>query len=216
MTLARHTLTSAARIAAVIALLHCGPVRAGPAEDYAEGIKRHSAGDLTGAMPLLRRAADAGHAAAQALTAQIADQADSDEEAVEYFRKSALQGNADGQFGLGIMLATGEGVPTDLIEGGKWIALAAEQGHKMAVIELATAYINGGLGIPESERHGPAAQRWIRAAAEHGYLPAMEKLAIAYRGGELGLSADAKEADQWAEKVRKIRNVPKARRNRKG
>lgn len=204
-----------AKTVAAIAIAHCGLAFAGPVEDYTEGAKRYASGDLIAAMPLLRRAADAGHAAAQAAIGEIVDQADSKVEAIGYFRKSAAQGNANGQFGLGIMLAGGEGAPKNLAEGRNWIVLAAEQGHAIAITELASAYITGGLDIPEDARQSTEALRWIRAAADSGYLTAMQRLEAAYRRGELGLSVDNKIADQWAEKIRKTRGGPKDRRKKK-
>lgn len=213
MKLSRHFVASAASLAAVLAVLHAGHALAGPAEDYAEGTKQYAAGDLIAAMPYLQRAADAGHAAAQAAMGEILDQADSADEAIGYYRKSAAQGNADGQFGLGTMLAAGQVAPKNPAEAHKWIVLAAEQGHKLAINELALAYINGGLDIPENSRQSTEALRWIRAAADGGYLTAMEKMAAAYRNGELGLGIDTKAADQWAEKVRKARGIRQGRRN---
>lgn len=212
MTQFHSMLKSAAPLAALLLALHAGPSRAGPTEDYATGTKRYATGDLVGAMPLLRGAADAGHAAAQAVYASILDQADSDAEAIDYFRKAAEQGNADGQFGLGAMLAAGEGAAKNPAEARKWIAAAAEQGHKLAINELALAYINGGLDIDEAARNGADAKRWIGAAADNGYVPAMEKLAAAYRSGELGLAIDVKTADHWADKIRKSRGVRQGRR----
>lgn len=215
MKLAHHSVVSAARIATVIAVFHCGSAQAGPVEDYTEGARLYTAGDLVTAMPLLRRAADAGHAAAQAAIGEIVDQADSKEEAFGYFSKSAAQGNADGQFGLGVMLASGDGAPKNIAEARKWLVLAAEQGHKIAINELAFAYITGGLDIPENARQGTEALRWIRKAADNGYLTAMERLAAAYRGGELGLGVDLKAATEWTDKIHKIRGVPKGRRAKK-
>ncbi|MFA7269582.1 MAG: tetratricopeptide repeat protein [Sterolibacterium sp.] len=206
---------SATGMAASLVILHAGHVQAGPAEDYAEGAKHYATGDLVTAMPLLTRAAKAGNAAAQAALGAILDQADADEEAIGYFRKSAAQGNADGQFGLGVMLSSGEGAPKNLTEARKWITLAAEQGHKGAINELALAYINGGLDIPENVRQSAEALRWIRAAADNGYLTAMEKLAVAYRSGELGLNVDPKLAEQWTDKIRKASGAPKGRRNKR-
>lgn len=212
MKLTRHYFASAASLLAVLAILHAGHAQAGPAEDYAEGTKRYADGDLLAAMPFLQRAADAGHAAAQAAMGGILEQADSPDEAIEYYRKSAAQGNADGQFGLGTMLAAGLAAPKNPAEARKWIALAAEQGHKLAINELALAYINGGLDIPDSTRQSAEALRWIRAAADNGYLTAMQKLAAAYRSGELGLAIDVKAAEQWNEKIRKTRGIRQGRR----
>lgn len=182
------------------------------AEDYDKGYKQYLSGDVVSAMPLLRRAADAGHAAAQALLGDILDQVDYDEEAVQYYRKSAAQNNADGQFGLGHMLAGGQGVEKNLAEARKLIALAAEQGHKLAINELATAYIRGGLDIPEDARKGGEAVRWIQAAADNGYVPAMEALAKGYQDGSYGLTADRKLAEHWAERLRNTTGVRQGRR----
>lgn len=215
-TMTRFRPARAACLAAALALLHAAAAQAGPAEDYAAGTARYANGDLIGAMPLLRGAADAGHAAAQAAIAEILTQADAGAEALEYFRKSATQGNAEGQFGLGAMLAAGQSAPKDPLQAREWIERAAAQGHKLAITELAQAYITGGLDITEEARQSAAAQRWIRAAADVGYLPAMEKLAAAYRAGELGLGVDLKAAELWADKVRKARGVRPGRRQKKG
>lgn len=198
--------------ALTLVLVGASSVQAGPAEDYADGAKRYAAGDVVSAMPILRRAADAGHAAAQATLAEILDLADSDDEAIEYFRKSAIQGNADGQYGLGAMLSAGEGTEKNVVEARKWITAAAEQGHKLAINELAAGYILGTLGIKEAEREDVNAQRWIRLAAENGFLPAMERMAYAYKLGNLGAQADAKIAKQWEDKVNKARGVRQGRR----
>ncbi|MBI4985819.1 MAG: sel1 repeat family protein [Rhodocyclales bacterium] len=206
---------AATAVLAALGPLAAGLARAGAAEDYAAGAKRYAVGDLIAAMPLLRRAADAGHAQAQAAIAEILDQSDSSEEAVEYFRKSAAQGNADGQFGLGTLLAAGQGVPKNPAEARKWILLAAEQGHKLAINELALAYIAGGLDLADSERKGVEAARWIRSSADNGYLAAMEKLVVAYRNGELGFAKDVKASEQWAEKIRTARGIRQGRRNRR-
>ncbi len=207
-----HTLAAAANVAALLAVFHAAPALAGAAEDYAEGAKHYNAGDIVAAMPLLRRAADAGHPAAQATLGTILDHADSDTEALEYFRKAAAQGNADGALGLGNMLVAGEGVARNVPEGRKWIEQAASQGHVMAINVLAQAYISGGLDMPDAERQGAAALRWITVAADNGYLAAMEKLAAAYRNGELGLDVDTKTAKQWEDKIEKLRGPRQTRR----
>lgn len=206
---------AAVGLSVVLGFLCAGPCQAGPAEEYNDGAKRYGDGDLIAAMPLLRKSADAGHAAAQAMLAEILDQSDSSAEAVDYFRKAALQGNADGQFGLGALLAAGQGAPKDAAEGRKWILLAAEQGHKLAINELASAYIVGGLDIPDNARQSAEALRWIRTAAENEYLQAMERLAAAYRNGEFGLAADVKTAAQWEGRINKVRGIRQGQRNKK-
>ncbi len=178
---------------------------AGPQEDYDAGVKAQSDRDMVGAMQMFRRAADAGHAMAQAQLANILDKSEFNLEAVSYYRKSADQGNADGQLGLGTMYAVGEGVKQDLAEARKWVTLAAEQGHKKAINMLAGNYLSGGLGLADAARQGPEALRWITRAAENDNLRAIDALAVAYRTGQYGLAVDPKQADMWAAKANKIR-----------
>lgn len=193
-------------------VLATSAVHAAPDDDYKLGAKNLAQGDLVTAMTHLRKAADAGHAPAQALYGQILDRSDSDEEAVAYFRKSAEQGNPDGQFGLGSMLASSQGAARDLAAARKWIAAAAEQGHKLAINELALAHLTGGLGFAGEIRNDQESQRWIRRASENDFLPAVEGLADAYRNGKFGLEVDPRKADDWAAKARKLRGLKEKRK----
>ena len=61
--------------------------------------------------------------------------------AVRWYRRSAAQGNAQGQFFLGFSYKDGEGVPKDHVLACKWFNLAAAQGQRRAAEvrdELAT------------------------------------------------------------------------------
>lgn len=194
----------------LVLAISCQNVVAGPPEDYAAGVRAYDAGDLVGAIPLLRSAADAGHAPAQALVGYIFDYSEFDEDAVDYYRKAANQGNADGQFGLGSMLSVGKGVKKDPVEARRLIMLAAEQGHKLAINVLALAYLKGQLDIAESERESEAAIRWIKLAADGDYLPAIDALIQAYRNGGLGLSVDAVAANRWQAKANELRALKPA------
>lgn len=191
----------------VLAFLVSAPVFAGAPEDFAEAAKSYAAGDVVGSMPLLRRAANAGHAPAQVLLAEILDRSEFDEEAVAYYRKAAEQGSADGQFGLGSMYSIGEGVKKDLDVARRWITQAAEQGHKQAIGVMAQAYISGQLGVSEKERQSEEALRWIRKGADLGFLAAIDVLVQAYRNGTLGLEADAAEAGRWQAKANELRGI---------
>ena len=53
-------------------------------------------------------------------------------EAFKWFRKSAEQGNAIGQYNLGRMYNNGEGVKQDKKEAIKWFRKSAEQGNEKA------------------------------------------------------------------------------------
>jgi hypothetical protein len=50
-----------------------------------------------------------------------------DAEAVRYSRLAAEQGNAIGQFNLGLMYLSGRGVAASKIEGYRWLKKAAAQ-----------------------------------------------------------------------------------------
>lgn len=203
-------------IAAVLVLCATLPAHGGTMEDFEAGKKAFDAGDLVGAMTPLKRAADADHAQAQVLLAYILDYSEFDEEAIAYYRKAAEKGNADGQFGLGSMIANGEGIPKkDPIEGRRWIKLAAEQGQKMAINVIAQAYLNGYLGLTEAERSNEETLRWVRLAAEQDSLPAIDALALAYREGKLGLSTDLVRATELEAKARKLRNLKDTKEKKK-
>lgn len=196
---------AAAALALVWAAVPAGA--ATPAEDYQAARKIFVRGDVVGAMPMLRKAADAGHAPAQVLLAQILDQAEFDREAVDYFRKAAAQGDADGEFGLGTMYAGGEGVARDAQEALRWYRLAAGRGHERAILVLALAHLRGDLGLTDRRRDDAQARQWIRAAAEKGDAQAMQGLSSALRSGDFGFVADSGQAAEWEAKLRKLRAI---------
>jgi TPR repeat protein len=156
-------------------------------------------------MTPLKRAADAGHPAAQALYGDILDRAELNDEAVSYLRKAAEQGNADGQYGLAVMYLTGEGVVRDDAEAGRWMRAAAAQDHLYAVIALAKAYINGDERLGAASRRDAAAGPLLVKAAEAGELVAMDALAKAYVSGEYGLEADPAQAELWTARAAQTR-----------
>lgn len=203
------------RIMFATLLAGCGAVFAGPQEDYKAGQRAYNEGDFITAMSQLKRAADEGFAPAQALLAYILDKSEFDEEAVTYYRKAAEQGNADGEFGLGSMYASGEGIKKDPAEALKWITLAAEKGHTGAVKALAHAYLFGTLGLDEKARNDEKATRWIKLAAENGDIDSIEGLAKAYRSGSFGLTADPKQAQEWEAKAKALRTKTNAARKDK-
>ena len=191
----------------VLAVLSPSAAFAGAPEDFALAAKSYAAGDVVGSMPLLRRSANAGHAPAQVLLAEILDRSEFDEEAVAFYRKAAEQGSADGQFGLGSMYSIGEGVKKDLESARRWIRLAADQEHKQAIFVMAQAFISGQLGVSEKERQSEEAARWIRKAADLGFLPAIDSLVVAYRDGIPGIDADAAESARWLAKANELRGI---------
>ena len=80
---------------------------------------------------------------------------------MKWYRLAAEQGNADGQTNLGVVYATGQGVPQDYQEAVKWCRLAAEQGVAEAQGNLAFMYTTG-QGVPQDYVQ---AHKWINLAA---------------------------------------------------
>ena len=206
----------AAVAGSILTLLAGGPAHAGPEEDFASGMISYRRADFATAIPTLRKAADAGHAQAQALLASILDAADQDEEAVAYYRKSAASGNLDGIFGLGTMLAAGEGVAKDVKEARKLYTRAAEGGHKLAIAAMAEAYIRGELSISEGERKGADALKWISLAADDNVVAALEEMEKAYRTGDYGLAMDSVKADQIKQKLVAAKGLKERKGRRRG
>lgn len=204
------------RAGLLLALVFPIAASAGPAEDYAVARRAYAAGDVANAMPILRKAANAGYAPAQVLLGEILDLSEYDEEAAAMYKKAALQGDAEGQFRLGTLYSQGEGVKKDVNEARRLIALAAEQGHVQATNVMSHAYLNAQLGIPESERNSAESLRWAKAAEQNDYLPAIDALALAYRNGGLGVTPDAKEAERLTAKANALRNIQQATGKGKG
>lgn len=186
---------------------------AGPEEDYEAGNKAYKAGDVVSAMTHLRKAADAGHAKAQAAYGYILDKSEFDEEAVKYYRLSANQGEAAGEFGLGTLYASGEGVKKDMAEAVRWLTLAAQKDHYPAIQVLAGAYVKGDLQANDGNAKNVLG--WLKTAADNAYVPALQALVKVYREGGLGVPADGKQADEYQAKLAKLSTPPKAAKDKK-
>ena len=90
--------------------------------------------------------------------------------------------HAHGQVNLGIMYATGRGVPRDDAEAARWYRRAAEQKHADAQFKLARMYATG-RGVPRDDAE---AARWYRRAAEQKHADAQNNLGIMYANGRGG------------------------------
>ena len=184
---------------ALIGFLVSFPVWAGPQEDYGAGRKAYLAGDVVSAMPALKRAADAGHAPAQSLNGYILDKAEYDEEAAQYFRRAADQGDADGQYGLAMLYARGEGVGRDPAAARDWLERAGNQGHQFAVVALSQAFLGSSLGF-KADPADAAGVGWVRKAADYDSIPALAYLAKGYRSGAFG-AADLAQAERMEARI---------------
>ena len=114
------------------------------------------------------------------------------EEAVRWYKVSAIQGNRDAQYNLAVAYAFGDGVAQDDFEAANWYRRAADAGHKLAQFSLGISYAMGeGVAPDESE-----AIKWYRLAGEQGYAAAQYNLGFMYRSGR-GVARDHVEAANW-------------------
>lgn len=181
------------------------PLLPGAEQNYAAAVEAQNRADLMTAMSLFQRAADAGHAAAQASYAAILLRGQALAEAFKYYERSANQGDKDGQYGLGTLYFAGEGVPQNFTEVRKWFSLAAMQGHILAANSMADIYLSDRMGLSATERQSPAALQWIKQAAGNDHLPALDALADAHRFGQFGMPVNTEQADEVAARAAKIR-----------
>lgn len=113
-------------------------------------------------------------------------------EAMTLLKPLADQGNAEAEYGVGIMYDYGQGVPQNKLEAAKWYSEAAEQGNAAAQDNLGAMY-NSGAGVTQD--HVEAA-KWWRRAADQGYADAQFYLGAMYFLGQ-GVPQDYVIAHMW-------------------
>ncbi|MBL8696816.1 MAG: SEL1-like repeat protein [Alphaproteobacteria bacterium] len=161
---------------------------------YRDGL-RLARGDGVAADPerggdMIRRAAELGHAEAQAFvgTSHLVGTVDASraEAAAYWLERAALQGHAGAARRLGRLHADGEGVPRDRAWSVVWLARAAERGDGEAQFELAMLLIAG-----ENTRHDMAeATAWLTRVAAAGHPDAAR-----YRDAAASKLSDGERAD---------------------
>lgn len=104
----------------------------------------------------------------------------------------ATAGDSDAQFGLGVILDNGQGVPENDAEAAKWYRAAAEKGNPDAEFNLALLY-DAGSGVPVDKAE---AATWYRKAALTGHAGAQYNLGLMFESGE-GVEADPSRAAYW-------------------
>ena len=115
--------------------------------------------------------------------------------AAELFRFAALRGSDKGQYLLGLMYLTADGVPLNTREGARWITASAEQGNTLALFELAQLHEHG-RGVMTS-RH--QAIKAYRHAAVKGHAGAQSNLAMLLL--ERNEPQDRAQAMVWLERA---------------
>ena len=118
-------------------------------------------------------------------------------EAIKYFRKSAEQGNSEGQNALGFMyFQDGYGVQQDYAESVKWFRKSAEQGDSRGQCNLGLMYRNG-YGVPQDNAE---AVKWYRKSAEQGNATGQFNLGLMYQYG-YGVHKSMSKARHWYQKA---------------
>jgi TPR repeat protein len=171
-----------------------------PDETYQEAIKLIDDKKYTQAFSLLKPAAASGLPYCQSLLGYLYMNGfgvqRNDEEAVEWFQKSADQGCAKGQNNLGAMYYRGSGVAQDYGKARLWYQKAAEQGY-------GTAWNN--LGIMHRDAKGVGkdlskAGEFFQKGAEQGAPEAQYNLALMYYQGN-GYPQNYGLAVEWYQKA---------------
>jgi TPR repeat protein len=121
----------------------------GETDPFEQGMEAYNRGDLPGALPYFREAAEAGSDEAQVWLAYLLDYSEQNEESVRWYRAAAEQGNLDGVAGLAEMYAKGDGVEKDLDKARELYIEAGEAGHEASIRVLISAYAGGGLGVQQ-------------------------------------------------------------------
>ena len=157
-------------------------------ENYRRGVQL-AEGDgvpknYAAATEFYRKAAQAGHAAAQYDLAYLYENglgvAQDCKQAAFWYRKSAEQGDAEAQNNLGALYAKGEGVPRSDAQALHWYRLAAQQEDPEGISNLGTMYLQGRA----VKRDFVQAFELFRKSANLGYAVAQNNLALMYANGQ--------------------------------
>jgi len=128
--------------------------------------------DLSAALILYVQAAELNYIPAQVKLGEFADSSQYYEAAVGWFLMAAMQGDAAGQYNLGRMYQSGNGIEKDDAKASYWIRRSAAKNYIPAVKALALGYRIGTLGMKVDLEQANA---WDAKAAR---LDAIETRAI--------------------------------------
>ena len=118
-----------------------------------------------------------------------------DEEIFKCYRKSAEEGNAEGQCRLGECFYYGRGVAENHKEAVKWYRRSGEAGDARGQYKLGNCYYDGRGVAKDYEK----AVKWYRKSAEEGNAVGQYKLGDCYYDGR-GVTKDYEEAVKWYRK----------------
>jgi TPR repeat protein len=166
------------------------------ADDLAQGLALVKQGDFAKALPMLRRAAEAGDPIAQfeiGLRHDLGEGTALDyRQAMAWYEKSAAQGHPPAQHNIGVLYEHGQGVAQDSKQAAAWYEKAAAKGLATSQAALGSLYEQG-RGV---EKDLKKALELFTKAADAGLPDAQNQLGIMYIEGE-GADKDPVEAFKW-------------------
>ena len=117
-------------------------------------------------------------------------------ESLNWYTKSAEQGNAAAQNNIGSAYFNGNGVTKDYKQSVIWYKKSAEQGNASAQNNIGNAYFNGN-GVTKDYKQSVI---WYTKAAEQGIALSQNNLGNAFYNGN-GVEKDYKQAFNWYTKA---------------
>lgn len=93
-------------------------------------------------------------------------------DAFQYFQSAADRGNAEGQYHLGYLYLSGQGVTADVDQAVKWFRMGADQGDARCEYYLGSCYENG-WGVSKDIDE---AKKWYQSASQQGFQGAENSL----------------------------------------
>jgi TPR repeat protein len=114
--------------------------------------------------------------------------------ALQQWLPIAERGDPNAQFNVGLLYASGKGLPLDHNLAAQWYRKAAEKGVAAAQYNLAVMYANGD-GVPRDVRE---AANWLKKATDAGLPMARRNLASLYDSDALRNYNEARQAYQAA------------------
>ena len=163
---------------------------------FQEGYEAYEAEDFDRAFFVFEFLAEEGNAKAQSYLGDMYNLGYGGVEidyttSLEWYRKSASQGNARGQFGVGFAYHYGYAVEQSYDEAVSWYMLAGLQGHMGALNNLGALY-------SLSEQHEESF-KWYYLLAEQGSAKGMRIVGNKYYYGT-GVEKNFSEAANWYRK----------------
>jgi len=118
--------------------------------------------DMGEAIKYYVQAAELNQIPAQVKLGEYAEAAQYYNEAVGWYLMAAMQGDAAGQYNLGRMYQSGNGIEKDDAKASYWIRRSAAKNYQPAAVTLANAYRVGTMGVKVDK---DLADSWEKKAA---------------------------------------------------